>query len=172
MTVIVQARAILDGCDLGTPRDLVAWAAGALTLCHAVHLTRIPLDPRHISNASGSWVPGHRGTSVDDLGVQVWDDKDNPANLGTVTAVPRISWARIAALVTLDRVGVQLHQRILAAVAARGEHDGVWDRPDQHGLAAWRDIEDECREVAALAWQRCRPDTDLQTDLFDLIGQR
>lgn len=166
MSVRVEAQAVLDECGPETPRELLVWAAGAV-ICDAAHyFASLPI----LADKLPGWGwPGCRGRIFDcgRTGVHIYASVHAYSTAGGRGVVPPVLWSEIAALATLDRIGLPLHQRILAAVAERDAWVAL--RPDQR-LRSWGEVMDESQALAGLVWQRCRPGVTRQLDMLDLIG--
>lgn len=137
------------------------WAAGAVICDMAFYFTQFPI----LSDKLPGWGwPGCHG--------RIFDCRRDGVHVCANTTyrpevVPPVRWSEIAELATLDRIGVPLHQRILAAVAERDAWVAL--RPEQR-RRSWGEVMDESQMLARLVWQRCRPGVTRQLDLLDLIG--
>lgn len=152
------AQAILDHCHPGTPRHDIAWAAG-VTLCdHAFYFATLPILQGH-RPGWGYCAAYHRAFNCDRKGMHLFAD----GWLGAL-AVPVIRWSEISAVVTLDRIGSDLHRQICELVDRQRN-------PQLPVRLAWDDLLAESHRLAEQAWVRCRPGAQRQMDLFDaLVG--
>lgn len=156
----VEAQAILDVCGPDTPREDVAWAAGAVVCDQAFYFAEFPI----LSGRLPGWGwPSRDGRmfNCERRGVHVY-----ATTAYRPEVVPVILWTEIAALATLDRIGVPLHRRILDTLA---------EEQAQHELPIpqrrpWHVLMDESTALAELVWARCRPGVTVQLDLLDLVG--
>ena len=144
-----EAQSILDRCAPDTPREEVVWAALVQVCDRASYFAELPIL-QTVPKPWASFGGGHHYIECDGHGLSVRSEGSKSA-----LAVPPVTYAEIADLATLDRIGVDLHERIRAAVRLVDE----------------REARQECRRLTVQVWQRCRPGAaPEQLDLLDLIG--
>lgn len=161
MTTPVQAQAlaILQAARAETPRQLVAWAGGALWLCSATALVRLNADPRSFRCVESGGIlrmgqgrPVYRRWDMDADGFWIADvHTTGPRALDfRVDEVMSVSWREVARLVDPARLGGLLCTELNTAVAAR----------------------DPAPELAGKAWELLRP--AVEPSLFDAhqFGER
>lgn len=172
-----EAAEVLSTCTAATPRPLVAWAYGALELGHAIHFHLPVIEKRLAPIHSGRTLYHGRDMEADAKGWRVrtqTDEGRKPIVSGT--------WAEVAALMTLSKVGPELYAEIRAACVLRvartdtfdPARTSAWHRsPEALEISRlWTEIEERCYVLGARAWDRCRPGADDMTSeqgtLFDL----
>lgn len=167
-----RAQAILDQCGPNTPREQIAWAAGVF-LCHnAVHFDPLPLFHGHNRLPGWGWASTVNGRAYNcgRQGLQI-----HAGGTAGLRVVPVVTWQEIAALATLERIGVALHRRIVDAVRERkcrtllrsGNPPGPQQRP-------WGEVVADGAQLASQAWERCWPGAIVarQLDILDLLVAR
>ncbi len=155
--LLADAVAVLDRCDLGTPRLEVVWAAMVLVCRRADRFAELPIMAQVDGLKPWShFGGGHRDIDWGRDGLSI-----RSAGAGSLLVVPAVTASESPALDTVERIGSDVHERIQAAVRWR-------DRADD---GTWQEAERQCRRLLVQVWQRCRPGAaDEQLDLFDLIG--
>jgi len=176
-----EAYQILTTCTAATPRDEVAWAVGVIEIGHAIRLYNMPVNARAIGpefhGAGPLRNPPHESRWYEGTRTSwsVFSDRTD--------RVVHVSgrWVEVAALMTLDRIGAELHEAIRGACHTRRDRTPSYDprRPSGWHRTAEAElerrsyeIETECEHLKALAWEACRPQRvaaePVQLGLFDL----
>lgn len=171
-TLTTEAAALLTSPS--TSPALLSWAAGVWAGGHALYFVTLPMPTERLA-------PTHSGAHWDGYSLL-----GTPAGLTVTVAgnfMHRISWRDAAAHATIQRVGADLHAQILEAMRVRRDLTTLREyRPNrpmswyhteeaQQQRDQWSEHEAYCAELAAQAWQRCRPgNTAHQPSLFDLLA--
>lgn len=159
-----ESTAILESCTRETAPALVAWAFGVRVLGHAIHFYQLPPEPRRVSPTMCGGSVGLGGRMYEATAAKASVYSGDGAGGREVHAA--VTWAQVCDLVTVARVGPDLHRRIVEAIdrrrATRNPVPGLAHTDEERDAQAAADaaldaIEELCADLADEVWQACRP---------------